>query len=435
MILFLLRKKWRYYFSAANLTVLTVQLLTALQIIMIFILSGLFYQYTLTHTGSDNAKSTLRYLHQMVFLLPCLLYFFPNIQVRDIAFQPYHPVHPFTKSAITLTLSIFSKISTFSFLCVPVVLFLSVRSFTYSDYFLLNQLIISGIMLAELLLLLFHNTQKWIFVTTLLLPVSAVVRQDIIYIFSQPVFSVGLLLLNLLAGMHHSGRKEEKSVTYKKIASPNWSWATLTRNKEVFTAITTGIIVQAGMLWVVLTFVIDDIPFVLYFSVLPLGIFSYCYNNSWGFFRPFALTYFLAGRNMTDYVVLYLRLLAPAILLSQLINVTVVYITGHNISHIQWLTLTAITIFTIVTALYSSFLLMKKPAKNNALYRSTNDVSTLPMYITAGVAILTGVISSCQIYLEILLLCVSLTTLLAVYILFRFPLYFIGKLKENLASP
>ncbi|MBX3257040.1 MAG: hypothetical protein KF862_23090 [Chitinophagaceae bacterium] len=431
MIWFILKRKWKLYFTSDNIHGIISQCVTSVIILLLYIFGGAIYQFTFDAKNYIESEAVLTTLNRISVSLPAIFCFFPSIKHKENLFQPFYPISPLRKSCIELVVSIFSKTLIY-------VLFLSSLSLfiIFKDFLLIHflNLLISctvGILFAELFITLVSSNNKSILLVLIILFLLLTYFEGAFSYGVNTLITAMLLIANLYLGVYYSFQYNSHISRYKGywIFGRDWVQTILSNNKVYKVAVLYAILFQTIMTFTISKFALPEIPFLNYFSVIPLGIYTYCYNNIWGFFPSLAINHVLAGKNIREFILVYIKLLSPALIACQITVLLASYFGGQHLTLKMLLVILITNAFAIINGLWFSFTSMKKIEKGISLKDNFYNSDLTPTHILGIICILFGVLENHVIIFALLLVVVSLVAVLQYYILTKYSSYFINKFK------
>lgn len=374
---FLTYKRLTTYFSIRNnwKGILTDGLLMAL-----FLFYGLalaiLYDHSVHHQ-TPGLPGPLGFLSGMacsLLIAPILLRLFPGFGIKTTFIDPFYPQTKFLIAALDLVAMGLCKTRNAIYL----LFLLSFYSFSHGlpsgTLTTLILLLAIGIVMAESLL----NALSWrIYLHTVILAILfiALLWSMRHYYALSPTYlhlslAATLLVVTCLYFLFYKteldqGQKSSLVKAYpdgsrERSGARNPYLLVLAGNRPFLTVLAVGmffkLLIMAAFIFnkgYTLNEVLSKAPFLLCL-ITPIILFSYVYNNLWGYFYPVAINNLLSGNDTDHQIRIYLHFLAPALLLDGTITAATLLV-GHMIDLKIILSYLVLTALSIPIGIISSF--------------------------------------------------------------------------------
>ncbi|MFT4156111.1 hypothetical protein [Parafilimonas sp.] len=331
LLLFLFIKRAKNFFSIRNWK--SILGITAFFILMQFnaFVAGYLYNHAVQFKGVINPVDVLRLMESLVLLMPVVFKFFPSFASKKIIISNQYPVNKIQIILIDLfgyiffksvNISLLSAIFIFSAFahCGSVELY-NLLLFFLTGFLLAESIVnaitwnkmpyLFGLIIISALILYLLYDASYLKINKLMLCMILVFIDMLLliayYIFYEnryPAYYPSLKLFNSLYNAVFT-------TVYLKIAFKNSIYRKM---------LAIGFILKIGILILYITqnkiseagkpFLLNPI---VYLFISPLILFTYIYNNLWGYFKSTAINISLAKYDGKDYFLLFIKLLFPAL--------------------------------------------------------------------------------------------------------------------------
>ncbi|MBS0031356.1 hypothetical protein ACTJJ0_30170 [Chitinophaga sp. 22321] len=370
---FLLKKRTAAYFSlSGNWKEQLGDLLLAVLLLVSAVALAVLHNYAIQHpAGKFDAALLFHAVKLTVLVSPLILKLFPSFSMKRTFIGAEYPLSKNMVAALDLlALSLYR--TRYAIYVLYIAVYACIASHVNSaDVLSLFLLLATGILSAENII----NAVSWRKYFYLLLVLLAAAGQYLITAarysaaWNLPL-SVLVVILNVTLYFFYYERSYESSAGDERASSAtssagqpvsrNLHWVLVLRNRAVVTVLLIGIgfklLIVSNFLFLKggnLYMVMDKVPFILCL-IIPIILFSYVYNNIWGYFYSVALNNLIIQASPQRYVKMYLELLFPA-----LITDIVLTFVCLGIAHmIEWkiaATYLVFAFFSITIGIISSF--------------------------------------------------------------------------------
>lgn len=335
LLIFFIYKRLKSFYSVSNWRALVGLALLALTLMCYALGSGFLYSHFLATDKTQSAINILNSIKMMLILLPALFKFFPAISFKKQLVATNYPISKFKIAILDFIGVCLLKSTNWVFFLFVMVFNQTAIRLGGAESFSLFLYWFCGFLFAENLI----NAVTWKKYNYLLL-VAAVIFVDIALIYGigwlvlapNYVFvAQGISTVVLLTSFF--GFYESKIIMPVYQYLPHLSRSNLTSkwvivskmlfNNERFRFV---LLIAIGMKIVMLIVflskrqqnsfqeILDKMPFLLLFET-PILLFSYLFNNIWGYFWQVQFNALIANGGLKQQVSLFLSLLVPVLLI------------------------------------------------------------------------------------------------------------------------
>jgi hypothetical protein len=315
----------------------------------------LFYGVALAmlyHYSAGIASSLL--------IAPILLRLFPGFSLKTSIISPHYPQTKWVIAALDLVAMGFWKTRNAIYL----LFLLSFYSFSpklpSGTLTTLILLLAIGIVMAESLM----NALSWriYFHTTILAIVFIALLWTIRHtpIYLNLSLAATLIFLLCLYFLFYNPELIERQLSAKRATTLNPYLLVIAGNRSFLIVLAIGmvfkVLIMATFIFskgLTMNEVVSRVPFILCL-LTPIILFSYIYNNFWGYFYTIAINNLLSGNNTNRQIRIYLYFLAPALLLDGVLTLATL-LSGHMLDIKIILSYLAIAALCIPIGIISSF--------------------------------------------------------------------------------
>ncbi len=333
ILVFLLTKRLKSFYSVSNWKgISSVFFFSAILMIYAIGVAFLYDHYTDKNLIS-SAQNVLTGIKIMLVVLPVSLKFFPSFALKKPIISPHYPVSNFKIALIDFLAISFIKASNWILFAFIIVLSLSAKHLQPADTNTMYYYWLTGFLLSENIINAV-SWRKYLYLTLSVLALAAA----IVFIKYQPLLPLsisgiyGILSVNvlwLLANyfiFYKSDFEFEQTGGYSNLneetgkLSKYLSLKLLWRNQRCRTALIIAFASKIGFLILFLsgteryTFsqILHKVPFVLLLEP-PIIVFTYVFNNIWGYFIDLQLNNIIINPSPKTQVKTYLNLVMPVL--------------------------------------------------------------------------------------------------------------------------
>lgn len=344
LVKFLLIKKWKRYFSFHNWL--------SLATVFFFFLSAMLYAYgasylyNMAQLGKIKIApaSILNAIKYVIFFTPILFKFFPSFALKKTTISSHFPLNKKQILYTELALSFFKPLL-FILTSFIIVFFAESNGLTSTEMICFLLLLFSGFLLAEnfinaiswnkkfyviilivIVLLLFYfinsNTIKQFFLNELLL-MANILLLIVYYFFYDTKFDTSL----------NEKDKKNKKYSISKFLLKDLYFKISIRKVSFRTTLVIAIAVKIFALTLLIPQSLHaktEITFTnspLFFLFLPpITLFTYIYNNTWGYFKSAVINLLIVGSLLKDYFNLFFRLFIYAFIIDFILSFSTLFI-------------------------------------------------------------------------------------------------------------
>jgi hypothetical protein len=436
MIWFLLKKRWTNFFSLTNNTYeLLMQVMYLIALTSLAMTAG--YLYTISVDGRLKLQpfTLIRFLLYALYTLPVLFKFFPSIHIKPVLIQKYYPLTLFKAATIELFYGVFSTASLF-FVAVFCILFKVLSGVGMPVLFSMFLCGTGGIILAENVLTAYYLKRKlflgllviYMLVTTPLIGSLPLTLLSVLLVCGT-VLLCGLFCLfympnELLIERPVMFFANSRSIILKIIS----------RVSKFRIAIIFSFFIQTALSVLFIEALFDELQFLKFYMLSSVMYFSYCYNNTFGFFVAPAFNMVMAGNTIKAFVRFYLKALIPLFIL-YLFTLCLVFFLRKDVFTLSLVWgLLAQFLFCVVNGLLFSLIKIKNVGKAISFDQNNFNTNLLPTYILGGVSIVVGLIEDKPALYYGVLCLIAVYCVIAVMFLFVRQQYLLRSLSQRLAS-
>ncbi|AYL97622.1 hypothetical protein [Mucilaginibacter celer] len=392
MIWFLLKKRWTNFFSITNnVYELLMQLMYL--VVMVSVATTAGYIYTLTVNGQLKLQpvTLIRFLMYSLYLLPVLFKFFPSVRVKPALIQKYYPLTLFKAATTELVYAVFSTSSVF-FVALFCILFISVSGAGSAVFVALFLFGICGIVLAENILAAYYLKRK-LFLAVLI--VYILVGTPAIGYLS--LSSISYLLpgaMVLLCGLFYLFYTPNELLIERPVmffaSSHNMILKIMSRVTKFRVAVAFSFVIQTALSVLFITVLFDELQFLKFYMLSSLMYFSYCYNNTFGFFAAPTFNMIMAGCTMGQFIRFYLKALIPLFILN-LVSFGLIFFFQKTVFTVPLISgLVVLLLFSMANGLLFSIIKIKNVEKAVSFDQNNFNTNLLPTYILGAAGVITG---------------------------------------------
>lgn len=439
MLFFLLAKKWRAFFSfQKNLGVLLTQFSLLLVLLLYAFIAGYVYDLTVRNSLKISPKSILTAINYILLLFPVVFKFFPSVSLKPVLIQNYYPLTKLRQVLFELIFSIFSKTWIFFIVVFCAVFFTNSTFLTQGQLFVMLLSGICGILFAENLLNAFYERRK-VYLLLMLgcLVVTLIIFQQITSIkyiyFIQ--FSVILLLLCAYYFFYQPGNLVVPSYIIDIFSSSkNILVKTYLRNEKYRSAALFSLLMQSVFIYLFVKYIAAELPVVKLYMLSSVFIFSYCFNNLWGFFPAMVINMYVAGRKMGDFIAVYLRILLPPLTINSICLIVIISLHQTIFSWKLLINISILTIFIIVNGLIFSFIKMKNITKAISFDSNNFNTNLIPTYIFGIISLVLYSVESNNLLFYIYIAFLLFYSIFGIVLLYKNQNYFTSILIKRMVK-
>jgi hypothetical protein len=385
MLLFLIKKKWNIFFSInQNGSNLIIQFFLLLIVILISCLFTSVFDFFIQNKNVQKLDYTTKVLNIFLLLFPAFIKFFPSIAQKMRVVQKHYPLTRIQIVFFELMYSVFTKTWIFYMFIFCNIIYFSSTCFNFYQYLALIFLGINGVLLAENLIEAFYSKFKSYKVLVLLFAAvtAFIYNSHFIDNFYYESITFGIIFLLIIYFTFYSTETVISSISTRDIifGSKNVVLKILLRNNKFMSTILFSLTMQSIFVFLIFEYIVNDLPIIKYYAFSFIIIFSYCYNNIWGFFPKVALNLYVTGCSIKKYLVLYIQLFIPSFIFSVIIFCIILISYPYFISLKFLLGFLCLSLFIIVNGMIFSFLRMKKVSTSISFINNSN-TSLIPMYV------------------------------------------------------
>lgn len=307
-------------------------------IYMLFLLMYAFAAGATYHIYPRLQKEILGGVCLSLILIPLIVKFFPVIALKKASIAPQYPLGKFEKAVIDLVAFCFCSVLNIALLLFIVVFYLAAGLHSLGLAWGLLLYWLTGFLLAENVI----NALSW--QKYLYLGINTAVFTGLLFIKNLDNISAGLLNLLLLGGvvvlisiyliLYVPGeghfKKENARSWLNYIGGRHISLKMLINNKTFLVVMFIGLLAKNSLTGVLLFSsktkevgeVLDKVPMIIIF-LSPVVLFTYIYNNLWGYFRNLQLNLLLLSGDLRPGLKSYFSLLLPLLVFDFLLQFTI----------------------------------------------------------------------------------------------------------------
>lgn len=404
IIVFLLKNKFKGFFRSNNTESLIGNALYALVLLLYAGAAG----YLFSHGAHDKAPLIMQAICYSLLFVPLFYKVFPSFSLKKLIIAPQYPISRVQKATIDLFAFALFKTIYLILLLFVLVFYFSAGPLPLTGLITLLLYWITGILFAEnllnaiswrkkgyiallaLLCVLYYLALK--FAGNLHLPQSALLLGISVVL----VFAFYIFYQDQETSFSRSAKRPSDSFIPKK---GYWRivCSILIGNNNAATSMLMGVLCINTLMAIIflsgqktgatgLDALFAKIPFMA-FCFLPLVLFTYVFENLWGFYYQLAVNNLIIQPNFKKQLKVYLSLYLPAVLV-MLITTSVITVCYHCFS---WKILLAYVAFSglgIPIGFLSSNLRYKRMEKNFDFLRirtATSLIATISMLVLAAV--------------------------------------------------
>jgi hypothetical protein len=398
ILIFLVSKKFRFFLNIKkNWTQIIFQFLT----LLIFILTAysLSFLYENSLTKEVNIDPKLIYEGLIYFLLsfPSIYSFFPSVATKQILIHQYYPYKKNQSTLLELGYQVFSKFWIYTMLLVCVVFCMNASHLNINDFFVFLTTGLVGILISEFLVNFYHKKKGVVFfLITVLIAVILFFFIDLgqfniinlLLILSILIF----FLLNVGYSKNFEPTKEGNKIIFKDSSSYILKF---TFNTHLYlNAITFSIIIQIIFAFIYFQYLYSSFASFKFYIFSSIILFTYCFNNLWGFFPKIAINHFFSGAEIKTYITIYYRLLLIPSILNTIILFSLFLFFPDILSLNLIFSFFSLTFFSSSMGLFFSFFKTKKISTAVSFDSNNFNSSKIPMYIFGVVSLIIGFFES-----------------------------------------
>ncbi len=346
LIKFLIEKKIRAYFRFTNWKILTGDFLLAFILFSYALGSGFLYNISNSATKNSfhfNSDLIFKAIPLALIIIPLIIKFFPSVALKKLIIAPQYPLSKIRKASIDLfALSLSRTIYASLFFCVFIFYFTAKTVPAYSVALLLL-FWFSGFLIAENII----NAVSWHKYLYLFMIVLLLIFCYLIDIGDQLTFTKILLLIGvnsallILYYLFYQKRINVKQRIKKFEIQLNQNYSglilkLLLRNKTFRLVTSMGVFFKLG--FIIFLFyssknissldhlLIKVAPLILLIS--PVILFTYVFNNIWGYFHSLQLTHIIVNSSIKKEMKTFFSILLPVLVIDFIATFSVLNILG-----------------------------------------------------------------------------------------------------------
>lgn len=397
----MVRKRWSYFFSLDNFPSIIVYFL--LIMVSFFMASAIKSLYLFMERGviKTDHNTTTTVVCSLLLFLPIMVKFFPSVSRRQHIINKHYPLPEKKAANFELWYALFSSVWTY---CIVVFSATIIINNHFINLYQSCSIIFAGIiglMLAENFICAYHSKGKLhlaCLLTILIITLSILclypTNEELLLVLLTPM----LVFCYALFIFFYEKRTFEATPIKDSLlckTSKNPLWKTTINRKKFVNAVVLSILFQFCFTIVSMAYVIDEIPSTKYYIFSSVFLYSYCFNNLWGFFPSVALNIIVANRGTATIIKYYSYILLPALLLQLLVNVFLLSFWYQDILSFKFV-MGSLGLLVFITALgvYFSFVKAKKIREAITLNAFDHSSSLIPLYLFGAVSLIMGLIEN-----------------------------------------
>jgi hypothetical protein len=451
LLIFLLKKRFKSFYSINNWKrMLSVFVFSAILIIYAIGAGYLYDMYIGRHLVA-SALTIIMSIKIMLIVLPVTLKFFPSISLKQTIISPHFPLTTLKIALIDFFSICFVKITNWILFAFVLVFSLTSNNIHTQEAISLFYYWIIGFLLAENII----NAVTWrkYFYLTFTVSLFALL---ILFIKYQPQFHIALnyLFITLTACtallfasffLFYKGKSEVQHVSGYKAAkgqeivlSKFLTFKILWNNQRFRSALLIAIGCKVSFLVLFLSSterysfseILHKVPFILLLEP-PVIIFTYIFNNVWGYFIDVELNNIIANPSLKAQLKTYLSFFLPVLLIDAVV-VLIVFGYFNVLTFKLLLIYIVISIYCLSLGFLSSFRKYFLVDLSLNFSRFRGKTSQFYSFLMIAPAFIVGFLYDLNIYLYIFLLGMLIASVfISLYIRSTFGTHF-KKLKATI---
>jgi len=344
LLKFLLLKRLGYFFSTKNWTNLFIEIYYLVSLLLIAYGSSQFYNSDFNKKKSGYPLLGLIFFGVIVFSLPIIVKFFPSFKQKRNYIDNKFPLEK--RQIVFIDIIVFSLMKTLNFSIVISIITFYLFSNDIDSYelMLLFLLFLFGFLLSEGIINAISWRKKLFGFISLLMGVLILfyfVYADFFHIWVVNLLLVTFIITHFIIYYYYYDTKKKEYIKYttvKKSKRKNSNYIIkILKNKQLYTS-TLNIAFFIKTAFLTLYFLTAKIVIVngfpdnilIFIFVTPALLFTYVYNNTWGFFKAVVINEIIAKNSLTAYFKLYMKLVIPALIVDLLISFLSMAIFKYN---------------------------------------------------------------------------------------------------------